>query len=234
MPARRCLPILHLAGKASIRRRPVNSALGVRFPPTPKSSLVVPAMRLARSACIAATVLVAAANAVSAPTSYDAPEITACTDQDTDLDRMNCLASLLEASDGESTAREEIRLPTFRSGVSTLVPVPTELVGRVSIRPTRKQYTEEEYREIDRQFVPRAKRNVLVLLNSGGQVTWRDLVVSSRILPVLCGQVRVQSNPQVSVDYKRFVATSEPRLVAIDSQLIAIQDLWNRLCPRPP
>jgi predicted RNase H-like HicB family nuclease len=29
LPARRTLPILHLAGKASIRRRPVNSALGI-------------------------------------------------------------------------------------------------------------------------------------------------------------------------------------------------------------
>jgi hypothetical protein len=27
LPARRCLHILHLAGKASIRRRPVNSAM---------------------------------------------------------------------------------------------------------------------------------------------------------------------------------------------------------------
>ena len=45
LPARRPLSILHLAGKASIRRRPVNSALGVTQAMLSHTSVVAVQMR---------------------------------------------------------------------------------------------------------------------------------------------------------------------------------------------
>ena len=190
-----------------------------------------------RTIVIATAALLAATSAASSPTSYESDEVMSCLERSTDADRMTCLASLLEAEDqiseeaeAEAAKSRSIR-PTARS---QLVPVPETLTAGTSIRPTRRQYTEEQYREIDRQFVPKAKRNVLILLNTGGLVAWRDLVISSRHLPVLCGQVRVQTSQQVSSDYKRFVATPEPRLVVIDSALIGIQEIWLRLCPGIP
>jgi len=81
-------------------------------------------------------------------------------------------------------------------------------------------------------FVAKAKANITVGFKDPSSVQWRNLFVSGTIMQALCGELNGKNSYGAYVGFRRFFATSEPLLQAIENpkQPFILEKMWESTC----
>lgn len=85
------------------------------------------------------------------------------------------------------------------------------------------------------EFVSRAKANIVGELDDPLAVQWRNLFVSGRKRPALCGELSDRDRRGAYGGYRRFLATTEPSLQELEDpkQPFLFARLWEAMCNEP-